>query len=243
MASLQTRILVQLRDLILKGEFAPGERLTEVGLTDKLNVSRTPIRAALVRLEKEGLIEPSPSGGYMMRKITPVEIDDAILVRGLLEGMAARLIAEHGVPRQLSLDLHECLREGDNIIDSPTLEIDGYTAYTQMNDRFHHLIVQGAGNQTIIRAMESVNALPFASASALVPSPASVEQGKRWLIIAHSQHHAIVEAMEKGQSGRAQALAEEHINISRQNLRFALEQGDSAAKFMPALKLVSRNVS
>ncbi len=239
MASLQTRVLVQLRDLILKGEFAPGERLTEVVLSEKLDVSRTPIRAALVRLEKEGLIDQSPSGGYMMRKITPVEIDDAILVRGLLEGMAARLIAEHGVPRQLSLDLQECLREGDKIIAGDTIEIDGYTAYTQMNDRFHQLIMQWAGNQTLLRAMEAVNALPFAAASALVPSPASVEQGKKWLLIAHSQHHAIVDAMEKGQSGRAQAIAEEHVNISRQNLRYALEHGEAAVKFMPGLKLVS----
>lgn len=241
MTSLQTRVLVQVRDLILKGEFAPGERLTEVLLSAKLEVSRTPIRAALVRLEKEGLIEQSPSGGYMMRRITAVEIDDAILVRGLLEGMAARLIAEHGLPRQLSLDLHDCLREGDGIIDSPTLQIDGYTAYTQMNDRFHQLILQGAGNQTLIRSMETISALPFAAPSALVPGPAPDEQGKRWLLIAHSQHHALVDAMQRGQSGRAQAIAEEHVNISRENLRYALEHGDAASKFMPALKLVTRN--
>lgn len=240
MAPLQTRVLVQLRDLILKGEFAPGERLTEIPLAEKLKASRTPIRAALVALEKEGLIEQSPSGGYMMRRITPTEIDNAISVRGLLEGMAARLIAEHGLPRQLSLELHECLREGDEIVDTPTLAIEGYTAYTQMNDRFHHLITHGAGNQALIRAIESVNALPFAAASALVPSPASIEQGKRWLLIAHHQHHTIVEAIEKGQGARAQAIAEEHVNISRQNLRFALEGGDAAAKVMPGLKLVTR---
>lgn len=241
MASLQMRVLVQLRDLILKGEFAPGERLTEVSLSEKLDASRTPIRAALARLEKEGLIEQSPSGGYMMRRITPVEIDDAISVRGLLEGMAARLIAEHGVSRQLALDLHDCLREGDEVIDKTTLEIDDYTAYTQMNDRFHQLIIQGSGNQTLLRSIESINTLPFAAASALVPGPASVEQGKKWLLIAHNQHHAIVDAMEKGQSARAQAIAEEHVNISRQNLRYALERGEAATKFMPALKLVTRN--
>lgn len=240
MSSLQTRVLVQLRDLILKGEFAPGERLAEIPLAEKLDASRTPVRAALATLEKEGLVEPSPSGGYMMRRITSTEIEDAISVRGNLEGMAARLIAEQGVSRQLALQLKDCLREGDEVISKPTLQIDDYAAYTQMNDRFHYLICHGAENRALSRAIEVVNNLPFAAASALVPSPASIQQGKEWLLIAHHQHHAIVEAMEKGQGSRAQALAEEHVNISRQNLRYILENVDAVAPFLPALRLVAK---
>jgi GntR family transcriptional regulator of vanillate catabolism len=240
LATQQTRVLVQLRDLILKGEFAPGERLAEIPLAEKLDASRTPVRAALATLEKEGLVEPSPSGGYMMRRITSTEIEDAISVRGNLEGMAARLIAEQGVPRQLALQLKACLREGDEVIGKPTLQIDDYAAYTQMNDRFHHLICHGAQNLALSRAIEVVSNLPFAAASALVPSPASTRQGKEWLLIAHHQHRAIVEAMENGQGSRAQALAEEHVNISRENLRYILENVDAVAPFHPALRLVAR---
>lgn len=240
MTSLQTQVLVQLRDLILKGEFSPGERLAEIPLAEKLNASRTPVRAALAALEKEGLVEASPSGGYMMRRITAMEIDDAILVRGHLEGMAARLIAERGLSRQLAAQLNDCLKDGDKVIEQPTLSIDDYIAYTQMNDRFHYLICHGPQNEALIRAIEFVNNLPFAAASALVPSPASLEQGKKWLVIAQHQHHSIVEAIKNGEGARAQAIAEEHVNISRQNLRYVLENVEAVAQFMPGLKLVAQ---
>lgn len=239
MESLQTRVLVQLRDLILKGEFSPGERLTEIPLADKLKASRTPVRAALAALESEGLVEALASGGYVMRQITPAEIDDAICVRGHLEGMAARLIAERGMSSPVLSELKECLRDGDAVIEKNTLTIDDYTAYTQMNDRFHDLVIRGTGNGALARAIDQVNRLPFAAASALVPSPAAIEQGKKWLMIAHYQHHELVKAMEHRQGTRAQALAEEHVNISRQNLQLVLARPESAAKFMPAIVLVA----
>src|SRR5262245_5481358 len=68
--SQQARALVQLRDLILKGEFNPGERLAEVTLAARLGVSRTPVRLALATLEREGLVAPSGSVGYVMRRFT-----------------------------------------------------------------------------------------------------------------------------------------------------------------------------
>ena len=98
MASQQARVLVQLRDLILKGEFAPGERLAEIPIAQKLGASRTPVRLAFSSLEQEGLVEPSPTGGYLIKRFTSQEIADAIAVRGHLEGMAARLIAESLLP-------------------------------------------------------------------------------------------------------------------------------------------------
>src|SRR5262245_49408251 len=91
MESQQSRVLVRLRDLILKGSFSPGERLAEIPLAEKLDASRTPVRLALATLEHEGLIEPSPGGGYQMRRFTAQEVADAIHVRGVLEGYAARL--------------------------------------------------------------------------------------------------------------------------------------------------------
>src|SRR5215813_11895884 len=87
------RTLLTLRELVLRGEFAPGERLLELSLVSRLGVSRTPIRLALDRLAHEGLLEPSPSGGFVVRQFTIEEVWDAIETRGVLEGMAARLAA------------------------------------------------------------------------------------------------------------------------------------------------------
>jgi GntR family transcriptional regulator of vanillate catabolism len=234
----QARVLVQLRDLILKGEFAPGERLAEIPLAAKLGVSRTPVRLALATLEREGLVAPSSSGGYAMRRFTPKEIQDAIDVRGQLEGMAARLIAERGIPRPLLLSLNDCLSDGDALFANDRNDLD-YAAYTEMNNRFHELIVQGSGNAALARAIEINNRLPFAPASAMLPMQSSLEEGHRWMLFAHMQHRSLVHAIEQGHGARAQAIAQEHVQVAKLNLEYALERPETAARLMPAIKLVS----
>jgi GntR family transcriptional regulator of vanillate catabolism len=239
--SQQTRVLVQLRDLILKGEFAPGERLAEVPLAEKLGVSRTPVRLALAALEQEGLIEPSPTNGYMMRRFTPREISDSIAVRGHLEGMAARLLAEHGVSRQLAMDLRACLRDGDRAVGKTEMSYDDYALYGAMNDRFHQLIVDAAGNSALSRAIDMNNRLPFAAPSTMLPMQNADNERQQWMVYAHLQHHMLVSIMEKGEGARAQALAEEHVSVAQMNLDYALERPETAAQLIPAMKLMFGN--
>src|SRR5919204_6633361 len=83
-----------LRQLLFNGEIRPGERLVELALVERLGVSRTPLRLALTTLEHEGLVESLAGGGFAVRQFTRAEIDDAIELRGGLEGTAARVAAE-----------------------------------------------------------------------------------------------------------------------------------------------------
>src|SRR5215471_12055158 len=85
------RALLELRELLLKGEFHPGERLSELQLVARLGVSRTPVRLALHRLAHEGLLEATPSGRSIVREFTISDVWDAIELRGVLEGTAARM--------------------------------------------------------------------------------------------------------------------------------------------------------
>lgn len=239
MDSQQSRVLVQLRDMILKGEFEPGERLAEIPLAERMGASRTPVRLALGSLEHEGLIEPSPSGGYQMRRFTSQEVADAIRVRGVMEGFAARLLAEDGASRQLLRELHECLADGDKVVDKPRMELDDYAAYVEMNDRFHRLILEGCANTALKRMMDLLDGQPFAAPSAMLPMQSSMEEGHQWMRHAHRTHHALVQAIERGQGSRAQALGEEHVEIARMNLDYALERPELAAKLMPSIRLVA----
>jgi GntR family transcriptional regulator of vanillate catabolism len=236
--SQQARVLVQLRDLILKGAFAPGERLAEVTVAERLAASRTPVRLALAALEREGLVSPLGSRGYVMRRFTPKEIQDAIDVRGHLEGMAARLIAEQGAPRPLLLSLQECVRDGDALFENDGHDLD-YAAYTEMNNRFHDLIVRGCGNAALVRAIELNNRLPFAPASAMLPMQSSREEGRRWMLFAHMQHRSLLHAIEQKEGARAQAIAQEHVQVAKLNLDYALERPELAERVMPAIRLVS----
>ena len=84
----------ELRSMILNGNFAPQERLSETMLAELLDISRTPLRQAIDRLLEEGLLERRASGGTMVARITMQDIVDAIELRGVLEGTAARFAAE-----------------------------------------------------------------------------------------------------------------------------------------------------
>ena len=240
--SQQSRVLIQLRDLILKGAFAPGERLAEIPLAEKLDASRTPVRLALTTLEYEGLIEAVPSGGYRMRGFTATEVSHAIQTRGVLEGYAARLLAEKGPSKQLVRQLRQCLDEGDEAVNKIQMNFDDYATYVQVNERIHALILEGCGNRTVQRMMEMLNGQPFAAPSAMLPMQSSHEEGTRSMQQAQLQHHALVQAIERRQGTRAQALGEEHVEIARMNVEYATNNPELAAEVMPGIRLVTQTV-
>ncbi len=97
------RALLQMRELLVRGEFRPGERIREIPLAARLHVSRTPLRLVLGRLEEEGLVVKRPTGGFVASEFSVRDIHDGIEIRGVLEGMAAKLAAERVVkPEELA---------------------------------------------------------------------------------------------------------------------------------------------
>src|SRR5689334_2529577 len=88
------RAVLTLREMLLRGDFKPGERLAELSLVPLLKASRTPVRLALDRLAHEGLLEALETTGFRVRAFALDDIWDAIEIRGVLEGTAARMAAE-----------------------------------------------------------------------------------------------------------------------------------------------------
>src|SRR6202046_5370080 len=107
-----TRSLLRLRELILSGECEAGERMSELPLVERLGVSRTPLRLALAELEHEGLLRGLAGGGYVVREFTMADIRDAIELRGVLEGTAARYSVER---RATKRDLRSLQTINDSI--------------------------------------------------------------------------------------------------------------------------------
>lgn len=235
---LQENVLLHLRERLLRGEFEPGQRLAEQQIAEQLGASRTPVRAALATLEQEGLVQVNDTGGYVVRQFTAGEVIDAISVRGHLEGMAARLVAEHGVPRQLDLELQSCLDEGDAALAEDPLTVDAYARYARMNDRLHALVLHACGNRALQRAVALNDKLPFASASAMLPMQGSLSMDRSWMLYAHRQHHMLVDALRRGEGARAEALAMEHTQVAQMNMRLALERRSEAERLVPAMRLV-----
>ncbi|OYQ34502.1 GntR family transcriptional regulator [Niveispirillum lacus] len=236
-AAQTVRALAGIRDLILRGEVEPGERLSEPGLAEKLGISRTPIRAALARLEQEGLLERVPAGGHIPRRFTLDEAIDAIELRGVLEGTAARLAAERGVEPRRMMAIHRVLDAIDAVIalNPAAPPLDRYTA---LNAEFHTLLSGLSGSDTIEREIDRLTRLPFASPSAFLDKP-GLPVVPHSLILAQSQHRTLVEAISLREGARAEAVAREHARLARRNLEQVMEGGHAALRRFPALALVA----
>src|SRR5215831_20774474 len=159
------RTVIRLREMILKGEFGPGERISEHPLALRLGVSRTPIRLALERLAHEGWLEPYPTGGFIVRKFTLEDIWDGIEVRGLLEGGAARLAAERLMDDTELGSLRKVQQDMD-AMGEPTVE--SFPAYLDLNDMFHSEIVRLSKSEMLREALDRLFSFPLSSPRALV---------------------------------------------------------------------------
>lgn len=232
------KALLGVRDLVFGGQARPGERLSEIAISEKLGISRTPIRAALARLEQEGLLELIPSGGYAVRSFTRDEVIDSIELRGVLEGTAARLAAERGVQPAKLRAINDLLRGLDETMPGRPEDMD-FDRYVELNAQFHEALAGLSGSETIRREIERVTQLPFASPSAFLDKQADVPEFRRSLVIGQAQHRAIVNAIELREGGRAEALAREHGRLARQNLEYVIEQDRSLMRRVPALALVT----
>ena len=216
-----TRALLGLRDLLLSGEFPPGTRMSELPLVERLGVSRTPLRLALSTLQHEGLLESLEGGGYAVREFTRDEIHDAIELRGVLEGTAARFAAERGVTAEQLAKMRRLSAEMDPLVHRS--DVDSFWAYVECNRAFHELLLEAAASPVLERALERIMALPFASPSALVQGQAEIPESWEILVIAQGHHRGLIEAIEGREAVRAESLAREHARVAMRNLEIVLE--------------------
>ena len=233
------KALLSLRDLILKGTLAPGERLSELVIVERLGVSRTPVRAALIRLEEEGLIEAISSGGFAVRAFSERDIYDAIELRGALEGLAVRLAAERGAPAKKLAAMKAIVAETDDLFARPEITAEVFSGYVVLNARYHALIAELADSPTIARQIERAVNLPFASPSAFVLAQADLPEARLVLTIAQDHHRSIIEAIEQRQSTRAESLMREHARLAHRNLQFALRDRERLGR-IPGGGLIER---
>jgi GntR family transcriptional regulator, vanillate catabolism transcriptional regulator len=231
------RALMGVRELIISGEVAAGARLHEVALSERLGISRTPLRAALAQLGQEGLVEAVPTGGYAVRSFSREDVIDAIELRGVLEGTAVRLAAERGVSTERMETLKRLLDEIDQALRGDETQMD-FARYVDLNAAFHEML-WGLASRTIRREIERVTSLPFASPSAFLDKQADVPAFRRSLYGAQAQHRAIVDAIAGREGARAEGLAREHARLARVNLEHVLDEDRSLIRRVPALALVA----
>lgn len=218
------RALLEMRELLMRGEFKPGEHIREIPVAERLGVSRTPARLVLERLAHEGLLEARAKGGFVVREFTLRDILDAIEIRGELEGAAARMAAERLNFNDELAPMRQCLAEVEAILARPETVLASIAAYTPINERFHALLLELAKSPILTRSMDQVRALPFAAPSAFTGSQAETRTWTETLTVAHWHHRGIVESIAGRDACRAGAIAREHCGLARRGVELALSQ-------------------
>jgi DNA-binding GntR family transcriptional regulator len=185
---------------ILRGDLLPGEALTEVALAERLQVSRTPIREALTRLEQDGLLNRT-SRGMVVRERSPEEILDIYEVRILLEADAARAAAE----RRFALDVITLKRTAGELEEMGTSDP---TAMAEANRKFHRAVWRAAHNEPILDLLQRLD-----MHLARYPTTTLVHPG-RWET-SLNEHRLLVAAIEARDGEKAAQASTQHFTAAR----------------------------
>ena len=231
------RALLAMRELIFSGAFRPGERISELSVAEHTGISRTPIRAALQRISEEGFVEVIPSGGYAVRSFTEKDVFNAIEIRGVLEGLAARFAAERGHSAGRLQPLAECVEELDRVVGGELGTETGFSHYMAGNARFHALVMDLADSPALRRQLERASALPFASSNGFIKAQSLLPDSHRLLAVAQDQHRCALEAIANREGARAENIMQEHARLAGRNLRLAL-RSERALKLVPGASLI-----
>ena len=203
--------------LILSGRFLPGARLDEISLADELGVSRTPLREAIAKLVKDGLVEHRPYRGNFVRSFTAKQAHDLYEVRKGLEVMAIRL----AVPR-LTQGSIERLRATLQDIDT-ALKNEDLVAYGLADQEFHDTVASLSNNETLVTMLNQLRGQVQLIRTVANRDPTIVE-------ITAMERPGIVDAMAAGDVERSAALMEEHITLVQKSIAARLADGVTEAE-------------
>jgi GntR family transcriptional regulator of vanillate catabolism len=231
--------LSALRALVLGGTFAPGQRLSETALAERLGLSRTPLREAMARLVDEGLLEPHDTGGLRVRALSVDDIRDGIDLRGTLEGLALRRAAERGVDPALLAEGHKLIDRAEAEIARAGAAMPDLDILAAANTAFHQLFGRLSGSAAICRELERVRRLPFAGPSAFFLREIDPVRMRRSVRLAQSQHRAILDAVESREGARAEALAREHALLPRGDLAVLRDRNVVGLDELPGFAIVA----
>lgn len=231
------KAILGLRSLIMSGDLGTGQRVSEVAMADRLGISRTPLRQAMDRLVAEGLLERIETGGCRVATFSKEDIADAIEVRGVIEGTAARLAAERGVSDALVAEARAAL----DLIDSG-LDAEGgpdFDQYVKGNAAFHQVLARFPDSPVVAREIERMNLLPFASPSAFLSDHRLIPDFEDSMQFAQRQHRAILGAILNREGARAEALTREHARLALSNLNHLTDDRAAVGNAVPGVFLVA----
>jgi DNA-binding GntR family transcriptional regulator len=188
----------QIFDAVVSGQIPPGDRLVQEVLAEEMDVSRTPVREALLRLETEGILEASERGGFLVRSLDLDEVRATYELRAAVEGYSARLVAERGDPAAIE-SIRATITEAT---DGAASAEEGY----ELNRRVHRLIVEATGNAMFLETVDSI----WGRGQAFRMF-AKMHAADLHFLHADPSHDDVLAAIERGDGPAAQEAMTAHI--------------------------------
>ena len=212
-STLADRVYENLKQRILRQEFPCGERLNIAALAKDLNVSNTPVREAISRLEKVGLVKTIPYRGPFVRSLSTSETAEVYDVRISLEVLAARLAALHATPEGLA-------RMEDRLREYATARQDSDLDHVLTADlRFHEAVAQASGNRTLIDMLSMLSDWTLLFMQFGLPPLRSAS-------VTGATHQRILDAIRSGDKELAAATMREHLVAGKATLMQQLDESE-----------------
>ncbi len=194
-------VYVALRRALVHGDFDPGEPLTEGDLCRRFAVSRTPVREALAKLERDQLVRVVPKKGAFVRTLSHAEIRELYQLREALEGLALRLAA----PRVERAELDDFARRFRELRGRRRLADSEVRA---LGEEFHRFLVKRGGNTRLVQMLEDIREQLQPVWTMAIVAPRRVHGLVR-------EHLGIIAALERGDARRAERLMIDHVRRVR----------------------------
>ena len=196
---LREMVYEELKMQILTGAIVPGTRMMEVELADEMGVSRTPIREAIRKLEKEGLVTIEPRRGAYASQISPEDMVEILEVRQNMEGLAAFFAASRMKPEQLT-SLKDVSQKYNEAVSEENME-----NMIKYDTRFHRIIVESCNNKVLVQMIEQLQELVLRFRYIYYDNFRRAENMPE-------EHKAILDAIEQGNADAARDTADVHID-------------------------------
>jgi DNA-binding GntR family transcriptional regulator len=199
-----------LKAMILTGELSTGAHLTEIETANRLNVSRTPVREALNRLERDGLVQGRPRQGYLVRGFDATMFDESFEIRELLDGLAAERAAETATGSDKQRLLH-ILDQCDRLAEQSDRGSAEMLQELQLGTDLHRIIAEISGNRMLLEFIGGI----------LDKSQFYVWTELLWFddwTVMRRQHREIVTAICDGDRQLSGELAREHVRSARKDM-------------------------
>ena len=211
-------IFEHLKQAIISGDIPPGSRMVETRIAETMGVSRTPVREAIHKLEREGLLTKQAHSGFSVTGITREDIEECFGIRAVLEGYAARLATVRHTPQQLK----PLIRKND--LFRKHLEKNDLEALPGINTELHNIIYDLSGSPKLIRMINDIK-------EQILRFRTMILRNKSLAKASHKDHSDMLAMMQERREQDVEKLVREHILRGQAAVlrQFDREHGDGSA--------------